>query len=270
MRIKVAVIIVGSLILLTSGFAFGFFAGDNVLIYIICPFSNPQGQFDFSIFWTAFSAISIIILTIVISYVTWKQNKRANTINKRLVESDLKKNYWTELIPGRMIFTTHNSEAELCFDSASAGDNPILKTYIINFHFNVTNPFSITEVAIRRFRIISPKNQVFDLTESPARMRTKYDDYMLMPTSETQEGKLFVLIATFSLPFKSDNDDLLSFDTMRIELDIGFTNIFNVTTWMEYSSKYKRTSVQKNSYVYIIDKSEKSSSLYSITDITVD
>lgn len=65
------------LLLLSIGFLFGFFYGDNIYTYIFIPFQNTDGNFDYSIFWSAIIGVATIILSIVVAWNSHRYQKMA-------------------------------------------------------------------------------------------------------------------------------------------------------------------------------------------------
>lgn len=65
-----------------TAFSIGFFAGEKVYCWVITPFRNTEGIFDYGIFWTACGALS----TFVVSVIAIWQSSKANDISKDLME----------------------------------------------------------------------------------------------------------------------------------------------------------------------------------------
>lgn len=65
-----------------ASFSLGFYKGEKIYTWIIAPFHNPNGVFDYGIFWTAIGAI----ITAVIAFVSVWQTRKANETNNRLLQ----------------------------------------------------------------------------------------------------------------------------------------------------------------------------------------
>lgn len=68
-------------IIAIAAFTVGFFAGEKVYSWVITPFYNADGIFDYGIFWTACGALS----TFVVSIIAIWQSSRANNISEKLM-----------------------------------------------------------------------------------------------------------------------------------------------------------------------------------------
>lgn len=66
-------------------FLLGFYKGEKTYLWIITPFNNTLGQFDYGILWTAIGGLGTIILSCVTVWQTWRANRREildkNTVN---------------------------------------------------------------------------------------------------------------------------------------------------------------------------------------------
>lgn len=81
-------------------FIVGFYHGDNVYMWVIIPFHNANGEFDYGIMWTAFGAIGTILLSIITVWQTARMRYldilEKNTVkiisdNTHYTASDIKK-----------------------------------------------------------------------------------------------------------------------------------------------------------------------------------
>ncbi|WP_395546730.1 MULTISPECIES: hypothetical protein [unclassified Lacrimispora] len=73
-------------------FVIGFYRGEKIYLWIITPFNNAQGEFDYSILWTAIGGIGTIFLSGVTIWQTQRTNQREiidkNTV-RIIANSDL-------------------------------------------------------------------------------------------------------------------------------------------------------------------------------------
>lgn len=90
MNKKYAVYFLIALAALSVGFAIGFLKGETIYNYVFTPpFSDINGSFNWTIFWTAFAGVG----TIFLGYVALRQNKRLMQLQEIDYKAKLKIDY---------------------------------------------------------------------------------------------------------------------------------------------------------------------------------
>lgn|GEM_PF-6422237 len=74
--------LVALLATLILGFIIGFYYGEKIYIWLIRPFHNTNGQFDLSIWWTAFAGVGTLILAVVAVWQNLSLHKRNEEVEK--------------------------------------------------------------------------------------------------------------------------------------------------------------------------------------------
>lgn len=73
-------------------FIVGFYQGEKIYLWVITPFNDTSGKFDYSILWTAIGGIGTIFLSGVTIWQTWRSNIR-EIIDKNTVKIIANSNY---------------------------------------------------------------------------------------------------------------------------------------------------------------------------------
>lgn len=246
-----------------------FFNGEFIYMWVITPFCNQNGQFDYGIMWAAFGAIG----TIVVSGVAIWQTSKANSISKNLMELENNKcRPYIKLGIGNTFFINKKAygfsekirvqrdESAIKYQGLAQQEEQYKNN--INcfwpiaaiFFFNIENlgESSISSVNLKRFLVLNNGIGV-------VKGFTRNVDTSLF----SKESKTVVICVQEQVPINDDgkkvynriskkHDELLQLPIrfIQIEMTLEYTDIFGRTFFQEYTIRFSFDLQEDNQSEY--------------------
>lgn len=207
------------------GFIIGFYYGEKIYLYAITPLRNTNGEFDYSIFWSALSGVA----TAFIGGVAIWQTKKSNDINERVTEMERK---------DRKTFVTIDVEKTL--DIYYVNKDPILINKIDNknIHFDadyIEDTLHTSDILVIEFNILNISTNYatsiyfnnfeiepeFEEKVAKALSCDSSNSYLLKPN---QSQKAFLIVTGLHTFLNKEPIDFVG-DMCNFKFEIGVDNL---------------------------------------------